>query len=34
MEIQKIERQPRKLVAISPPNSAQNPEPPQEPMDQ
>lgn len=34
MEIQKIERQPRKLVAISPPNSEQKPEPPQDPMDQ
>jgi len=34
IEIQKIDRQPRKEAAISPPNSEQNPDPPHEPIDQ
>lgn len=34
IEIQKIERQPRGEVAMRPPNRAQKPEPPQEPIDQ
>ncbi len=34
IEIQKMDRQPRNDVAIRPPNRAQKPEPPHEPMDQ
>jgi hypothetical protein len=34
MEIQKIDLHPSAETAINPPNSEQNPDPPQEPIDQ